>query len=158
MQLKFWGTAPLILRYLNFFCPFFSFLNFFWTSGWVWSVLPAKVLQKLRFIFAPNIRFGFYFPAPARWLNGNVLGSGTGGLRLKSRAGQIGHSVANGSPGLRYFFKRSCVARRRNGVEMDLANLCNTTSIMNELSWSPFTALKWPGFSQNTVHHNIRIV
>ena len=34
-----------------------------------------------------------------------------GGPRFKSRAGQIGHSVANGSPPLRHFFERSCVAR-----------------------------------------------
>ena len=30
-----------------------------------------------------------------------------GGLRFKSRAGQIGRCVANGSPPLRHFFERS---------------------------------------------------
>ena len=33
------------------------------------------------------------------------------GFKVKSRAGQIGHSVADGSAPLRYFFKRRCAAR-----------------------------------------------
>ena len=45
------------------------------------------------------------------WSSGNAFVSGAGGLRFKSRAGQIGHSVANGSPPLRHFVERSCVAR-----------------------------------------------
>ena len=48
---------------------------------------------------------------PASWSSGNAFVSGAGDLRFKSQAGQIGHSVANGSPPLRHFFKRSCVAR-----------------------------------------------
>ena len=48
---------------------------------------------------------------PASWSSGNAFVSGVGGLRFKSQAGQIGHSVANGSPPLRHFFERSCVAR-----------------------------------------------
>ena len=48
---------------------------------------------------------------PATWSSGNAFVSGAGGLRFKSRAGQIGHSVANGSPPLQHFFERSCVAR-----------------------------------------------
>ena len=48
---------------------------------------------------------------PASWSSGNAFVSGAGGLRFKSRAGQIGRSVANGSPSLRHFFERSCVAR-----------------------------------------------
>ena len=43
---------------------------------------------------------------------------GTEGLRFKSRAGQIGHSVANGSPPLLHFFKRCCYGRTRNDTEM----------------------------------------
>ena len=43
--------------------------------------------------------------------SGNAFVSGAGGLRFKSLAGQIGHSVANGSSPLRHFFKKSCVAR-----------------------------------------------
>ena len=45
------------------------------------------------------------------WSSRNALVSGAEGLRFQSRAGQIGHSVANGSPPLRHFFERSCVAR-----------------------------------------------
>ena len=37
--------------------------------------------------------------------SGNVFVSGAGGLRFKSRADQIGHSVANGLPPIRHFFK-----------------------------------------------------
>ena len=45
------------------------------------------------------------------WSSANALLSGVGGQKFKSRTGQIEHSVANGSPPLRYFFERSCVAR-----------------------------------------------
>ena len=45
------------------------------------------------------------------WSSGNAFISGAGGLRFKSRAGQITRSVANGSPLLRHFFKWSCVAQ-----------------------------------------------
>ena len=40
----------------------------------------------------------------------NAFVSGARGLRFKSRAGQIGHSVANSSPPLRHFFERSSLA------------------------------------------------
>ena len=46
---------------------------------------------------------------PASWSSGNALVSGAVSLRFKSRAGQIGLSVANGSPLLQHFFERSCV-------------------------------------------------
>ena len=52
-----------------------------------------------------------FLMSPASWSSGNAFVSGAGGLRFKSRAGQIRHSVANGSPPLRHFFERSCVAR-----------------------------------------------
>ena len=57
--------------------------------------------------------YAFYPNAikPASWSSGNAFVSGAGGLRFKSRAGQIGHSVANGSPPLQHFFEWSCVAR-----------------------------------------------
>ena len=44
--------------------------------------------------------------------NGFPLGfaSGVGGLRFKSWRGQIGDRVANGSPPLRHFFEKSCIA------------------------------------------------
>ena len=44
---------------------------------------------------------------------GSTFVFGAVGLRLKSRSGQIEHSVANSSPPLRHFFKRSWVARAR---------------------------------------------
>ena len=55
---------------------------------------------------------------PANRSSGNTFVTREVGLRFKSRAGQIGHSFVNGSPPLRHFFERSCVARRRNDVEM----------------------------------------
>ena len=57
--------------------------------------------------------------------------SGAGGLRFKSRTGQIGYSVANGSPPLRHFFERSCVARG-NDAEMGPANLLHAAACYSE--------------------------
>ena len=48
---------------------------------------------------------------PASWLSGNAFISGAGDLRFESQTGQIGRSVANGSPPYLHFFERSCVAR-----------------------------------------------
>ena len=45
------------------------------------------------------------------WSSGNAFVSEAGGPGFKLRAGQIGHSVANGLPLLPHFFERSCVAR-----------------------------------------------
>ena len=71
------------------------------------------------------------------WSSGNAFVSGAGSLRFKSRADQIGQSVATGSPSLQYFFERSCVARRRNDAQIGPANLltlrCNTESILKDL-------------------------
>ena len=52
------------------------------------------------------------------WSSGNASVSEAGGLRLKSRAGQIGHRVANGSPLGRHFFEGSHIALRRNDAEI----------------------------------------
>ena len=43
--------------------------------------------------------------------SGNTFVSGAGGLRFKSRSGQIEHSAATGSLPLQHFFERSSVAR-----------------------------------------------
>ena len=45
------------------------------------------------------------------WSSSKTFVSVARGLRFESRAVQIGHSVANGSPQLRYYFEKSCVAR-----------------------------------------------
>ena len=68
--------------------------------------------------------FSTFFSGPASWSSGNAFVSGAGGLRFKSQNGQIGHSVANGSPPLRHFFERSCVAREQisKDAEMGPAN------------------------------------
>ena len=63
--------------------------------------------------------------------SGNTFASGSGGLRFKSRAGQIGRSVANGSPLLRYFFK-GAVLFRRNDAEMGPANSLHASAQYSE--------------------------
>ena len=68
----------------------------------------------------------------ASWLSGNAVVFGAVGLKLKSRADQFGHSVANDSPPLPHFFERSCVARRRNDVEMGTANSLHTSAKYSE--------------------------
>ena len=45
----------------------------------------------------------------ACWSSGNAFVAGAEGLRFKSRAEQIGHSVANRMPSLHHFFEKSCV-------------------------------------------------
>ena len=48
----------------------------------------------------------------AGWRCDNDIASGAGGLGFDSRACQIRHRVANGSPPLRYFFGvQSCVTQ-----------------------------------------------
>ena len=72
------------------------------------------------------------------WSSGNKFVFGAGGLRFKSRAGQIEHSVANGSPPLRHFFQKSCVGvlPGHNDAEMGPANSLHawriTASIIKE--------------------------
>ena len=55
-------------------------------------------------------RVGIYFKFSSL-SSGNTIVSRAGGLRFKSRADKIRHSVANDSPPLRYFFETSCVTR-----------------------------------------------
>ena len=52
--------------------------------------------------------------------SGNTFFFGEGGLRFKFRVVQIGHSVANGSPPLQYFFERSCIVHKRITGRRDL--------------------------------------
>ena len=68
----------------------------------------ADILKMWQCLVWSNTHFQIYDQS---WSSGNAFVSEAGGLRFKSRAGQIEHSVANGSPPLRHFFERSCVAR-----------------------------------------------
>ena len=56
------------------------------------------------------------------WSSGKAFVSGAEGLRFKSRAGYIGHSVANDSSLLQLFFERIGIARRRNDAKMGPVN------------------------------------
>ena len=55
-------------------------------------------------------------------LFGTLVRLWSGRSTFKSQAGQIGDSVANGSPPLRRFFERSWVVSRRNDTEIGPAN------------------------------------
>ena len=78
------------------------------------------------------------------WLSGNAFVSGAGGLKFKSRAGQIGHSVANGSPPL-YFFEKSCVAQAQwheDEPRKLVTRFGVIASTMKGLNWFDNIALK----------------
>ena len=76
------------------------------------QVVPLKRLPKYHVFCGINFTCEtFNLSQPASWSSGNAFVSGAGGLRFKSRAGQIGLSVANGLPPLRHFFEWSSVAR-----------------------------------------------
>ena len=64
---------------------------------------------------------------------------GTEGMQIKSRAGEIRYSVANGSPPLRHFIKRSCVARF-NDTELGPANSLHAFAYYSK--WIPHTSSK----------------
>ena len=90
--------------------------------------LMTSLDVKNFFLFRLNINCNILNTYPASWSSGNAFVSGAGGLRFKSRAGQIAHSVANGSPPLPYFFDWSCGARRRNDAEMGPANFLHASA------------------------------
>ena len=61
---------------------------------------------------------------------------------LDSSSGQIEHSTVNGSPPLRHFFNRSCVARRNDGEMGPLTCYTlrrNAASVMKDLIWLQYT-------------------
>ena len=72
----------------------------------------------------------------ATWLNGNLLFYEAGSLTFKSRASQIGHSVANCLPPLRFFSGSSGVAQVKSRGEgrCKLSTLrLSTSSIRKDL-------------------------
>ena len=85
-------------------CPRGLHLCKLWSANFP-LFLSARVFKILHFVESLMIIL-----KPASWSSGNAFVSGAGGQRFESRAGQIRHSVANGSPPLQHFFERSCVA------------------------------------------------
>ena len=81
-----------------------------------WFVFEVKKIVTLRCV---RCILAFTFPSlyvmlgnwDLSWSSSNAFVSGAGGLRFKSRAGQITHNVVNGSPPLRHLFKRNRAAR-----------------------------------------------
>ena len=66
------------------------------TSGKLMCYLIAWILP-FAFVFA--------WILPPSWSSGTAFVSGARDLRLKSQAGQIGYSVAYGSPPLQHFLE-----------------------------------------------------
>ena len=58
----------------------------------------------------------------------NTFLSGAGSLNFKTRAGQIGCSVANGSSRLQHF-EKSCIASKRNDVKMGPATSLHASTM-----------------------------
>ena len=73
----------------------------------------------------------FCLNALASWSSGNAFVSGVGDLRFKPWAGQIGHSVANGSPPLRYFFDET-VLPGRNDAKIGPTNSLHALAYYSE--------------------------
>ena len=73
------------------------------------------------------------------WSSGNAFVSGAGGPMFKSRAGQIGHSVANGSPSSATFLRKNlCCAgsmTRKRAPPTCYTSWRNTAS-MKDLNWN----------------------
>ena len=80
--------------------------------------LANKTEHKLKYVLQKKFFFVF------KLSNGNAFVSGAGGLRFIFRDSQIGHSVANGSPPLQYFFERTI----RNDADIGPANSLHTSA------------------------------
>ena len=78
-----------------------------------------------------NEHFSEPFFLPASWSSDNAFVSGAGGLRFKSLAGQIGHSVANGSPPLRHYSKGAVLPGRKE-AKMGPANSLHASAYYSE--------------------------
>ena len=99
-----------ILLYANIFEPFTLWIKL-QLFPWAEYVIQITLNLKRRlFAHAPS------------WSSDSEFVCGAEGLRFKSRAGQIRHSVADGSPLLQHFIGKSSLARTRNDAEMGLAN------------------------------------
>ena len=115
---------------------YFSFLSRFYKRSQLYILYSDDSLDKCQ-----TKSFGKYETSAS----GNLqvlshqptvyIAMGTGCLGFDFRAGQITHSLTNGSPPLRCFF--GAVLSRRYAAEMDPASRytlwCNTASIMKEL-------------------------
>ena len=97
-------------------------ISFSWYLCWK----PKSILFLFFSLFLKN---NF---SPATWESGNAFLSGAWGLRFKSRASQIKHIVAIGSPPLRHILKRSCVACRHNDAETGPANSLHASAWCSE--------------------------
>ena len=91
---------------------------------------------KIKSIVLIKLLNNDFISKPGSWSSGNVFFSGAGGLRIKSRAGQIGHIVANGSPPLQHFFRKKLCCpgamTRRWAPQTRYTLRRNTTSIIKD--------------------------
>ena len=81
--------------------------------------------------FNKHFLFSSYFTT-GQLVSGNAFVSGAVGLRFKSRVGQIGHSVANGSPPLRHSSKGD-VLPGRNDAEMGPGQLVTRFGVLQRV-------------------------
>ena len=68
---------------------------------------------------------------PASWSSGNAFVFEAGGLRFKSRVGQIGHSVVNGSPRCDISLKEAVTPGRKD-AEIGPANSLRASAYNSE--------------------------
>ena len=103
--------------------------KYFYHSISLYNRVHSTVLHSISQKYA--LRLTNFFRGYSSWSSGNTFVSRAGGLRFKSRAGQIGHSVANGLLPQRQFFERSWVARR-NDAEIGPANSLHASAYYTE--------------------------
>ena len=99
-----------------------------WVS-WETALGSGRSQREAKWNSAP---LGSAWILPAKLLRRNRSTNGTGGLRFRSRADQIGHRVANGSPPLQYFFAKCRGARRHNDAEIGRGNSLHASAQYNE--------------------------
>ena len=75
------------------------------------KITKSQASNSLFFLLKLFIKLMLKKKIPASSSSRNPFVSGAGGLTFKSRADQIGNSVASGWPRLQHFFERSCVAQ-----------------------------------------------
>ena len=71
------------------------------------------------------------------WSSGNAFVTGAGGQKFKSRAGQFGNNIANGSPPLRHFFlKKLCLKVNLHRIHLTSVFVHFFTFLFLEKVWA----------------------
>ena len=132
------GTRCSLLTYLTSKSVRGRYKNCWCICIWLVNDITAAYC-KLRILLITAITVVWYFfvftlyRPVGRVVTRSSLEREVGGLWFKSRAGQIEHCVANGSPPLQHFLERSCVAYRSNDVEMSPANSLHASAYITAI-------------------------